>query len=61
MVTYLIKGTFRKGDIIKKFSKTVSAKTEKQAADKVLSKIGSDYKCKRHLIKIKSIEELKNE
>ena len=58
---FLIRGKFKKGDIFQKFSKTVYAKTEKQAIDKVLSLIGSNYKCKRHLIKIESVEELKNE
>jgi ribosomal protein L20A (L18A) len=58
---YLIKGRFKKGDILQNFSKKVNAETEKKAVHKVLSKIGSDYKCNRHLIKIDSIEEIKNE
>ena len=41
------------------FTKTVSAKSKNEAEHKICSVIGSNYGCKRNLIKINSIEEQK--
>ncbi|MCD6575809.1 MAG: 50S ribosomal protein L18a [Nanoarchaeota archaeon] len=56
---FLIKGQFKKGDSFQKFSKKVSADTKTLAIHKVYSILGSNYKCKRNLIKIESVEEVK--
>lgn len=56
---YLIKGKFKVSGVFQKFTKTISAKTKRHAIEKLYSIIGSNYKCKRNLIKIESIEELR--
>jgi len=56
---FIVKGSYKKGKQVKKFTKKVSAKTKNFAKEKVFSVLGSNYKCKRNLIKIESIEEIK--
>ena len=56
---FMVKGSYKKGNQIKKFTKKISAKTKNSAKEKVFSILGSNYKCKRNLIKIESIEEIK--
>jgi ribosomal protein L20A (L18A) len=56
---FIIKGKLKKGDKFVKFSKTVSAETKNFALNKLKSKFGSIYSCKRNRIKISSVEEVK--
>ncbi len=56
---FIVKGKFKKGDSFKKFTKKISAKSKNFAIEKAFSLLGSNYKCKRSLIKIESVEEVK--
>lgn len=56
MKQFIIKGTFRMGDRRHNFSKTVNTENENLAKEYVRSKIGSDYRCPRHMVKIESVE-----
>jgi ribosomal protein L20A (L18A) len=56
MASFIVKGTFKMGDFKHKFSKKVTAVNENLAKENVKSKIGADYRCPRHLVKIESVE-----
>ena len=56
---FLVKGTLKKGEQRQKFEKDVEANNKNHAVEKIYTIFGSLYKCKRHLIKIDSVEELK--
>ncbi len=43
-------------DVWQKFTKEVEAENEKEALEYVYSKLGSDHKVKRHLIKVEKVE-----
>ena len=54
-----VKGAFRKEGAQKKFSKEVSAQSERLAREKLFSLLGSEHKVQRRFIQIDSISELK--
>jgi ribosomal protein L20A (L18A) len=56
MAKFVVKGNFKMGEATNKFSKEVSAENENSAKAYVYSKLGSDYRCPRHKIKIESVE-----
>ena len=56
---FIVKGKLKKGNNFVKFTKTISAKTKNFALNKLKSKFGSVYNCKRNRIKISSVEEVK--
>lgn len=56
-----VSGTFLAGGQEAKFSKTVSAPSEKRASDKVLALIGSHHRVPRHKIKITKTARAKEE
>jgi ribosomal protein L20A (L18A) len=53
---FLVVGSFEAPNLSRKFNKIIEAENEKLAEHKVYSLIGSNYKCKRHKIKIDSIK-----
>ena len=56
--TFEAKGIFLLNKKENAFAKTVTAINENFAKEKILSKIGSDHKIKRHKIKINEIKEI---
>lgn len=56
---FLLKGTFEMAGELRTFSKKVSAASKGAADHKVKSLFGSNYGCRRTLVKIKSNEEVK--
>ncbi len=56
---FKITGKFKKGEEFHKFSKEISAETKNAAIKKIQSLLGSNYKCKKNLVKIKEVEEIK--
>ncbi len=61
IMEFLVNGQFKKKDKYQKFSKTVSASTKNAAIAKVKAILGSNYRCKENLVKVESVEEIKNE
>ncbi len=55
---FRIKGYFRKGGKVVRFTKTVEADSEKLAREKLLSLIGSNHKVKRASIYIEGVEKV---
>ncbi len=58
-MNFEIKGEFTSRSGIKKFAKTLEAKSEKLAREKALSLLGSEHKIKRRFVRIESVNELK--
>ena len=56
---FVIKGNFKKGDNIQVFSKKIEAPSKNAAIQKISTKIGSIYRCKKNKICIESAEEIK--
>ncbi len=56
---FKISGKFKKGESFHKFSKEITAKTKNEAAKIMQSLLGSNYKCKKNVVKIENIEEIK--
>ena len=56
---FIVTGTFKMKDVWQKFTKEVEAENEKEALEYVYSKLGSDHKVKRHLIKVEKVEKCK--
>jgi len=57
MATFVVQGKFKAGVQWEKFSKEVEANNQKNAAEKVLSTLGSKHKINRNLIAIESVKE----
>ncbi len=58
-MNFKITGKFKKGKRYHNFTKEISAKTKNAATNKICSLLGSNYKCKKNLVKIDNIEEIK--
>ncbi len=58
-MNFIVKGTFRAGEKWERFTKNVTSMSKTNASYKVYSLIGSEHGLKRNLIKIESIEEVK--
>ena len=58
MSKFLISGKFRMGESYRKFSKEIEAKKEESAIKKLKALLGSNHKCKSHLIKIENIQKV---
>ena len=56
---FKISGKFKKGNIYQKFSKEIVANSKNEAINKMQSLLGSNYKCKKNVIKIEEVEEIK--
>jgi ribosomal protein L20A (L18A) len=56
---FLVKGTFEILGEIRPYSKEVSAPSKLAADHKIKSIFGSNYGCRRTLVKVESIEEVK--
>ena len=56
---FLVKGTFSIQGEVRPYSKEVSAPSESAADHKIKSLFGSNYGCRRTLVKVESIEEVK--
>ncbi len=57
MATFVVQGKFKAGVQWEKFSKQVEANNQKNAAEKVLSDIGSRHRVERRLVTIESVKE----
>ena len=55
---FRVSGKFKKGEEFHTFTKEISAETENAAVKKTYSLLGSNYRCKKNLIKINNIEEI---
>lgn len=53
---YRVKGTFKMGERMQRFSKEYPALSEKNAIERAYSDFGSRYKVKRNKIKIDKVE-----
>lgn len=56
---FIVKGAFKKGNMMQEFSKKVDAPSKNAAIQKVSTKFGSIYRCKKNKMVIKSAEEIK--
>ena len=56
-MNFLIKGTMRFGGETKSFSKEIVAAKKESAITKLKSIFGSNYKIKKNLINVESVEE----
>ena len=56
LTKFIISGTFKKKNKHSKFSKIVDSLNENTAKHYVKCKMGSDYRCPGHTIKIEKIE-----
>jgi large subunit ribosomal protein LX len=61
MQQYEISGTFRCGDEWRPYTKTVSAPNEAQAAERIITAIGSKHRLKRMYITVDGITPLSGE
>ena len=58
---YRVRGQFRMGKKMQPFTKELRATSEDQVRESIFTNVGSTQKIKRNLIKIDSIEEIKDE
>ncbi len=56
---FTVRGTFKAGEKWEHFTKKVISQNKNNASEKVFSLIGSEHGLKRRLIKIESVEEVK--
>lgn len=57
MATFVVTGKFRAGVQWENFNKEVESQNAKNAAEKVLSDIGSRHRVNRNLVQIESVKE----
>lgn len=55
MSKFEVRGTFKIGNVWQPFSKIVDSNSEKNAAEKLYSLLGSEHGLKRNLIKIDEV------
>lgn len=60
-MNFIVKGTFKAGLKWERFTKNLTSPNKNNASEKAYSLIGSEHGLKRHLIKIESVEVVKNE
>ncbi|VVB84416.1 50S ribosomal protein L18Ae [uncultured archaeon] len=58
---FIAKGIFKAGEKKEHFSKRITSLNKNLATEKTYSLIGSEHGLKRRLIKIESVDEVKNE
>ncbi len=58
-MNFIVKGNFKAGHTWEPFTKKIETLNKNLASERVLSLIGSEHGLKRNLIKINSIEEVK--
>ena len=58
MPKFLIQGKFKMGEFYRKFSKEIQSEKEEGAIRRLKAFLGSNYKCKSHLIKIEKVEKI---
>jgi|YelNatPaOPRAMG01_1025707.scaffolds.fasta_scaffold559580_1 large subunit ribosomal protein LX len=61
MRVYRVRGWFRQGLDVHRFTKEIPAMTQAQALERMYSDIGSRHKVKRRMIRVEEIVELKPE
>lgn len=59
MMNFIVKGTFKAGQKWERFTKNITSHNKNNAAEKAYSLIGSEHGLRRSLIKIESLEEVK--
>ena len=58
-MNFIAKGTFKAGQKWERFTKKIASPNKNNAAEKTYSLIGSEHGLRRSLIKIESVEEVK--
>ncbi|MDD5474199.1 MAG: 50S ribosomal protein L18Ae [Candidatus Methanoperedens sp.] len=58
-MNFIVKGTFKAGQKWERFSKKITSPSKNNASEKANSLIGSEHGLRRNLVKIESVEEVK--
>lgn len=60
-MNFTVKGTFKAGQKWERFTKDITSPNKNNATEKTYSLIGSEHGLRRRLVKIESVEVVKNE
>ncbi len=58
-MNFIVKGTFKAGQKWERFTKKITCPNKNNASEKTYSLIGSEHGLRRSLVKIESVEEVK--